>query len=84
MLAALNDLDILACDIGNAYLNAECREKVYTTCGPEFGSYEGRKALIVRALYELKSSGTAFRAKLSATLQEHLKFVMCRADNDVY
>jgi len=84
MLAALNDLDILACDIGNAYLNAECREKVYTTCGPEFGKYEGRRALIVRALYGLKSSGAAFRAKLSATLQEHLKFVMCSADNNVY
>ncbi len=26
LLAALNDLDVLACDIGNAYLNAPCRE----------------------------------------------------------
>ena len=27
LVAALNDLDLLACDIGNAYLNAPCREK---------------------------------------------------------
>lgn len=27
LLAALNDLDIMSCDIGNAYLNAPCREK---------------------------------------------------------
>jgi len=38
MLAALNDVDILACDIGNAYLNAKPRENVYTTAGPEFGA----------------------------------------------
>ncbi len=37
LLAALNDVDLLATDIGNAYLNAPAREKVYTTAGPEFG-----------------------------------------------
>jgi hypothetical protein len=34
LLAALNDLDLLATDIGNAYLNAPAREQVYTTAGP--------------------------------------------------
>ena len=28
LLAALNDLDIIACNIGNAYLNAPCRENI--------------------------------------------------------
>ena len=37
-IAALNDLQILACDIQNAYLTAPCREKIYTVAGPEFGS----------------------------------------------
>jgi len=37
LIAALNDLEILAADVGNAYLNAETREKVYTTAGKEFG-----------------------------------------------
>jgi hypothetical protein len=42
LIAALNDLDLLAADISNAYLNAPCHEKVYTTCGPEFGpEFEG-------------------------------------------
>ena len=27
-IAAMNGLDCLACDIGNAYLNAPCREKI--------------------------------------------------------
>ena len=38
-VAALNDLDVLVADIGNAYLNADCCEKVYTIAGPEFGSH---------------------------------------------
>ena len=48
LLAALNDLDILAADIGNAYLNARTREKIFIICGREFwDSYVGRKALSV-------------------------------------
>ena len=26
--AALNDLDVMSCDLENAYLNAPCREKI--------------------------------------------------------
>jgi hypothetical protein len=37
MLATLYDLEIIACDIGNAYLNALCQEKVWLVAGPEFG-----------------------------------------------
>ena len=52
MIAALNDIDILATDIGNAYLNADPREKVYTTAGAEFGAeLKGKYVLIVKALY---------------------------------
>ena len=58
--AALNDLDVLIADIGNAYLNADCREKVYTIAGPEFGSHAGKYIVITRALYGLKSSGATF------------------------
>ena len=60
-LASLNDCEIFACDIGNAYLNAPCREKLWTIAGPEFGSDNGCIMLIVRALYGLKSSGAAWR-----------------------
>ena len=35
-IAVLNDLDILACDIQNAYLTALCRENIWTRAGPEF------------------------------------------------
>jgi hypothetical protein len=33
LIAALNDLEILSCDISNAYLNAPCREKIWFVAG---------------------------------------------------
>jgi hypothetical protein len=63
LIAALNDLEILAADISNAYLHAPCRERVYIVCGPEFGPEDqGKFTVIVRAQYGLKSSGAAWRA----------------------
>ena len=38
IIAALNDLDILAYDIQNAYLTAKCRELIWTVARPEYGS----------------------------------------------
>ena len=35
--AALNDLDVFAADIRNAYLQAPSSQKDYIICGPEFG-----------------------------------------------
>ena len=47
-LAALNDLDIFAADIQNAYLTAPCGEKIIFTCGPEFGSdHKGKTTVVV-------------------------------------
>ena len=67
-IAALNDLDIMACDIQNAYLTADCREKCWTAAQPEFGSEAGLPMIIKKALYVLKSSGAAFRAHLTEML----------------
>ncbi len=55
LIAALNGLDIIMADVGNAYLNAKTEEKVYSIAGPEFGNDEGCTLVIVRALYGLKS-----------------------------
>ena len=37
-IAALNELYLFAYDIQNTHLTAKCREKIWTTAGPEFGS----------------------------------------------
>ena len=84
MLAALNDLDVFAADIQNAYLTSPCEEKIYTVLGPEFGPHrQGKKALVVRALYGLKSAGAAFRNHLASCLG-HLGFTASRGDPDVW
>jgi Reverse transcriptase (RNA-dependent DNA polymerase) len=83
LIAALNDLDIYAADIGNAYLNAQTEEKVYTVTGKEFGHEAGRLATIVRALYGLKSSGAAWHNHFAQSLND-LNFLSCRSDPDVW
>ena len=83
LYAALNDLDILAADCEGAYLNAPTREKLHTTCGPEFGADAGKTAIIVRALYGSKSAAASWRAAISDVIS-NLGFRMCQADNDVW
>ncbi len=60
--AGLNGLQVMACDIQNAYLTADCREKIWTVAGPEFGSEAGTIFYVRKALYGLKSAGAAFRS----------------------
>ena len=67
-IAALNDLDVLACDIHNAYLTVDCRERVWVVAGPEFESEAGNNMLMRNTLYGLKSSGAAFSAFRADTL----------------
>jgi hypothetical protein len=83
LIAALNDLDILGADVQNAYINAKTEERVYTIAGPEFGSNEGRPAIIVRALYGLKSSGARWRDHFASILSQ-IGFTSSKADPDVW
>jgi hypothetical protein len=83
LLAALNDLELVSVDIGNAYVNATCREQLYTIAGPEFASYEGCVILVIKALYGLKSSGAAWHAHLSEALRD-LGFTPSKADPDMW
>jgi hypothetical protein len=83
LVASLNDLQLLSCDIQNAYLTADCREKIYITAGPEFGSDAGSIMVIKKALYGLKSSGAAFRAHLAETLYD-LDYQPTKGDPDVW
>jgi hypothetical protein len=83
MYATLNDIQVVACDFQNAYLTADCREKIYTIAGIEFGSEKGQILVVKKALYGLKSSRTAFRALLSEMLVG-MSYTSTRADPDVY
>ncbi len=67
-IASLHQLEIVACNIHNAYLTADCREKIYVMAGPEFRSEEGKVRIVQKALYGRKTSGAAFRVHLAETL----------------
>ena len=86
MLAGQNDLDIMACDIGNAYLNAPNRERVHVIVGKELFGLEniGKRSVIIRALYGLKSTSAAGRHHFFETIMQHLGYKSTIADPEVY
>ena len=64
LLATLNEVEILPGDIGNSYLNAPCKEQTHVTISDDllFGpENNGKIAVIVRALYGLRSAGNSWR-----------------------
>ena len=82
--AALNNLDLFAADIKNAYLQALITERYWTRCGPEFGpGLEGSVAYIVRVLYGTKCAGRDFRNHLRECM-EMLGYTSCLADPDLW
>ena len=70
LVAALNDLDVMSADIGNAYLNAANKEKIWTVTGPEFGTEQVAVFTITCALYGLKSAGAAWRSFFAQALTQ--------------
>ena len=86
LIAALNGLEISACDIGNAYLNVPNRIKVYVIVGEErFGAqHEVKRAVIVKALYILKSARVAWRAMFAHCIKHDFGYTPCITDQDVW
>ena len=74
LVAALKDLNILAGDIHNSYLNSETKEKIVFYAGDEWRSNRGRILVIRRALYGLKSSALMWRNHLSDVIGNKLGF----------
>jgi hypothetical protein len=79
----LNYVDVKMADIENAYLADPITEKVWTVIGPEFGDDAGKRAIIVRSLYGLKSAVTVFRNHLAECIK-NLGWNPCRADRDLW
>ena len=51
ILAELNNLELWGADVGNAYLQAFTREKLYIVGGPEFEELQGHVFVMYKALY---------------------------------
>ena len=82
-LAKLNNLPVYSTDIGNAYLEASTKEKVYIIAGSEFGELEGHTLIMNKALYGLRSSGLRWHEHLADSLRE-MKFTNTKAENDIW
>ena len=73
VIAKANDLEILVGDIGNAYLYAHTREKIFTKCDCSFlkagiSTRDKILAIVEKALYGLPTSGNRWRDKLATSL----------------
>ena len=82
-LAKLNNLEVWGADIGNAYLEARTKEKLYVVAGPEFEELEGHILVIYKALYGLKSSGLRWSQKTHDIMLD-MDFSPCKADPCVW
>ena len=70
ILAILNDLQGCAADIGNTFFYGTKKEKVYIIAAPDFGlELEGKRMIIERSLYGLKTSWLRFHENLSKKLR---------------
>ena len=84
LLAVLKSLEILSCDIQNAYLSAPCRETFYHVASDEFGSEKGKVFIVKRVFYGLRTSDAAFRTFLAKSFSD-MGFNPCNmADPDVW
>ena len=82
--AALNDLDVCACDIQNTYLQITISEKHFIICWPEFGlENTGKKALIIRDLYGGKRAVKDYWRHVWSAMDE-MGFESCKVDPDVW
>ncbi|KAL7490393.1 hypothetical protein ACHAWT_000002, partial [Skeletonema menzelii] len=82
-LAQLNELEVYQTDVGNAYLEAYTKEKVFVIAGPEFHELEGHILVIVKALYGLKSSGLRWYERFADVLRS-MGFTPCPAEPEIW
>jgi hypothetical protein len=83
LIAAINGYDVITADVQNAYVQATSLEKYYAITGDEFGEDKCKTALIVSALYGLKSSGASWHAHIAHTLSD-MGFLPSRGDPDIW
>ena len=83
VIAIKNNLKIVVADIGNAFVQAYTKEKIWSKCGGEFGDKKGCVVKIKKALYGLSTSARQWSLQLGDTLTS-LGFIPSRADPDLW
>jgi Reverse transcriptase (RNA-dependent DNA polymerase) len=83
ILARMNGLLVCAGDVGNAFLYGKTKEKVFVIAGEEFGANKGKRMIVDRSLYGLRSSAARFHEHLSVKLRK-MGFRPSKADPDLW
>ena len=69
MTVAVNhNIPFLTGDIGNAFVQAKTKEKIYSIAGKEFGQKQGCVLILQKALYGLAPSARAWNLELGDTI----------------
>ena len=82
LYAALNNLDVLSCDVSNTFLEAPCGEKLWTVTGKYFSILAGTPLRINQSLYGIKYAGNYWHKALSTILSRN-HFERSRSDQDI-
>ena len=82
-LSELNDLELWATDVCNAYLEAKTSEKVFIITGDKFGPKKGHILIIYKALYGLRTSGLNWHESFADCLRA-MDFLPCKAEPDIW
>ena len=82
-LAELNGLQLWGVNVGNAYLQALAKEKLYIVAGPEFEGLQGHVLVMHKALYGTSSGGVCQLDKLLDILHQ-MDFEPSKADPDIW
>ena len=69
-LAELYNLELWGADVGNAYLQALTKEKLYIVGGAQFEELQGHVFVMYRALYGTRSGGACWHDKLFDILHQ--------------
>ena len=78
-----NNLELWGADVGNAYLQALTREKLYIVGGPEFEELQGHVLVMYKALYGTRSGGACWHDKFFDILHD-MGFKPSKADPDIW
>ena len=64
LLSELNQLELKGTEIGNAYLEAHTKEKMFIIAGPEFDDLKGHILVMDKALYGTRTAGACWHDHL--------------------
>jgi Reverse transcriptase (RNA-dependent DNA polymerase) len=82
-LEEINGLQLHSADIGNGYLEARTKEKVFIIAGEGFGELEGHTLVIIEVLYGLCTLGLRWYERFADTLRS-MGFQPSHADGNVW